>query len=518
MLSTVSPLPPRRHMPMDTTPPAPQYSRCMQTPVISKSRYLAGLQCPKLLWHHFNQPDAFPPIDGATQALFDQGAQVGTLARRLFPNGLEIGAGMIAKDAVDQSSRAALSRRLPLFEAGFIAGCAYARADVLVPVGSDRWDVVEVKGTTNAKNVHVSDLALQWHVYQGAGLSIRRCSVMHLDPEYVRRGEIDPRRLFAKTDLTNEVDEVVDSVGSNLKRMVRILGKQRPPKVEIGPHCSDPYECPLRATCWKAVPKHSVFTLTHVGPKAFDWFHDGNARLQDIPRDAPVDAKQEIQLRAIRSRRARVDRDALREFLGGLEYPLHFIDFETINPAIPIWDATSPYQQVPFQFSLHIVKRPGGKPVHHAFLANGISDPRPEILARLKRHLGQRGSIVAYNANFEKNVLRACGAAYPAFAPWWTKAEPRVVDLLQPFRSFHYYHPDQRGSASIKAVLPALTGKGYAGLEIADGATASQEFLRITFGKASAAERRRVHAALEKYCALDTMGMVRIVKALDRLV
>jgi hypothetical protein len=490
----------------------------MQPPVISKSRYLAGLQCPKLLWYHFNQPDAFPPIDAATQALFDQGAQVGTLAKRLFPNGLEIGAGVIAKDAVDLLSRAALSSRLPLFEAGFVTGCAYARADVLVPVGRAQWDVVEVKGTTKAKDVHVSDLALQRHVYEGAGLSIRRCSVMHLDPEYVRRGEIDPRKLFAKTDLTNDVDEVVGSVGRDLKKMVRILGQQRPPKVEIGPQCSDPYECPLQAMCWRAVPKHSVFTLTHVGPQAFDWFHEGIARLQDLPRDTAVNAKQEIQLRAIRNRRAQVDRDALREFLASLEYPLHFIDFETINPAIPIWDATSPYQQVPFQFSLHIVSSPGGKPVHHAFLADGTADPRPEILARLKRRLGQRGSIVAYNASFEKNVLRACGAAYPAFAPWWTKAEHRVVDLVQPFRSFHYYHPDQRGSASIKSVLPALTGKGYAGMKIADGATASQEFLRITFGKASAAERRRVRAALEKYCALDTAGMVRIVSALNGLV
>jgi hypothetical protein len=157
--------------------------------------------------------------------------------------------------------------------------------------------------------------------------------------------------------------------------MVRIIAQQQAPNMEIGLHCSNPYECPLRATCWKAVPKHSVFTLTHVGKKAFDWFHDGITHLQDLPRDIPVNAKQEIQLRAVRSRRAQVDRDALREFLDGLEYPLHFLDFETINPAIPVWDITSPYQQVPFQFSLHIVDSPGGKPVHHAFLVEETADP-----------------------------------------------------------------------------------------------------------------------------------------------
>ena len=502
---------------MDTTPSTLRYSQCMQSPVISKSSYMAGLQCPRLLWHKFNQPDVFPPVDAATQAIFDQGRQVGELAKQLFPKGLEIGAGVIKKDAVDELSRAAVSRRLPLYEAGFIAGCAYARADVLVPVGRNQWDIVEVKSTTKAKEVHVSDLALQRHVYESAGLDIRRCFVMHLDSEYVRRGEIDPPKLFAKTDVTADVDDVVGDVGSELKKMVRIIGQQRAPNMEIGLHCSNPYECPLRATCWKAVPKHSVFTLTHVGQKAFDWFHDGITRLQDLPRDIPVNAKQEIQLRAVRSRRAQVDRDALREFLDSLEYPLHFLDFETINPAIPVWDITSPYRQVPFQFSLHIVDSPGSKPVHHAFLAEGTADPRPEILARLKRLLGQRGSIIAYSASFERNALRACTEAYPAFAAWWAKAESRVVDLLQPFRSFHYYHPDQCGSASLKAVLPAVTGKGYAEMEIADGATASQEFLRITFGKVSAAERRKVRAALEKYCGLDTEGMVWIVKALDRL-
>jgi hypothetical protein len=490
----------------------------MKSPLISKSSYMAGRQCPRLLWYKVNQPDVFPPADPATQAIFDQGAQVGALAKQLFPKGLEIGAGIIKRDAVDELSRAAVSRRLPLYEAGFIAGCAYARADVLVPVGRNQWDIVEVKSTTKAKEIHVSDLALQRHVYEGVGLGIRRCFVMHLNSEYVRRGEIDPHKLFAKTDVTGDVDDVVGDVGSELKKMVRVIGQQLAPNMEIGPHCSEPYECPLRATCWKAVPKHSVFTLTHVGQKAFDWFHDGITRLQDLPRDIPVNAKQEIQLRAVCSRRAQVDSDALREFLDGLEYPLHFLDFETINPAIPVWDITSPYQQVPFQFSLHIVDSPGGRPVHHAFLAEGTADPRPEILARLKRHLGQRGSISAYNASFEKNALRACTEAYPAFAAWWAKAESRVVDLLQPFRSFHYYHPDQCGSASLKAVLPALTGKGYAEMEIADGATASQEFLRITFGEASAAEHRKVRAALEKYCALDTEGMVWIVKALDRLV
>jgi hypothetical protein len=490
----------------------------MQPPLISKTRYLAGLQCPKLLWYHFNQPNAFPPVDTATQALFDQGSQVGAVAKTLFPKGIELGAGVVKKTTVDELSRAALPKRRPMFEAGFISGCAYARADVLVPVGRDEWDVVEVKSTTKAKDVHISDLALQRHVYEKAGLPIRRCFVMHLNNQYVRQGEIDARKLLTQTEVTAEVDEAVGDVDGALKKMVAVIGQKKAPEVDIGPQCSDPYDCPLTEMCWKSVPKHSVLTLTHAGAKAFEWFHDGITHLGDLPDDTSVTAKQAIQLRAVRSRRAQVDRDAIRGFLDGLEYPLYFLDFETINPAIPVWDQSRPYQQVPFQFSLHIVNKPGSKPEHHAFLADSTADPRPEILARLKRHLGQCGSIVAYNASFEKNALRSCSEAYPAFAAWWTKTEPRVVDLLQPFRNFDYYHPDQDGSASMKAVLPAMTGKGYEDMEIGDGATASLEFARITFGKVTAAERKRVRAALEKYCGLDTEGMVKIVEKLSMLV
>lgn len=503
---------------MDTKTPGRGYSQGMKAPLISKSRYMAGLQCPKLLWYQVNQPDAFPPIDAGTQAIFDQGSAVGEFAKQLFPKGIEIGDGLVEKTAVDELSRAALAKRRPLFEAGLIGGCAYARPDVLVPVGRDEWGVVEVKSTTKAKDVHISDLALQRHVYETAGLRIRRCFVMHLNNEYVRQGELDARRLLTKTEVTDEVDAAVGHVAGQLKKMVTVIGQKQSPKVDIGPQCSDPYECPLKDMCWKTVPKHSVLSLTHVGAKAFDWYHQGITHLRDLPRDTRLTPAQNIQIRAVHSRQAQVNRDALRAFLDGLAYPLHFLDFETINPAIPVWDMTRPYQQVPFQFSLHIVNRPGSTPEHHAFLADGAADPRPEILARLKRHLGQRGTIVAYNASFEKNALRACSEAFPAFAAWWKKTEPRVVDLLQPFRNFDYYHPDQCGSASMKAVLPALTGSGYDDMEIGDGAAASQEFMRITFGKATAADRKRVRAALEKYCALDTEGMVRIVEELGALV
>jgi len=502
---------------MKKTMTAQTAERADTPPIISKSTYLVGLQCPKLLWHKVNTPEVFPEVDAATQAIFDQGAEVGALAKKLYPTGLEIGAGVVERRAVDELSRAALAERRPLFEAGFVSGRAFARADVLVPVGRRQWDLVEVKSTTRLKDEHLPDVAVQRHVYEGAGLSIRRCSIMHLNPQYVRQGEIDPSALFSTTDVTDDVEGQAAEVDDNLKEMARVLDQPRPPKVDIGPHCEAPHGCPLVDLCWKAMPKHNVFTLTRVGDKAFAWLRQGFRRLQDLPRDEPLRGKQAVQMAAIRSGRPHVDGEALAAFLDRLEYPLSFLDFETISPAIPIWDTTRPYQQAPFQFSLHIVSEPDAVPVHHAYLAEDTADPRPQMLKRLKGLLGSRGSIIAYNAKFESQVLRQSTEAYPAYANWWTRTEPRVVDLLAPFRNFHYYHPDQLGSASLKAVLPALTGKSYEGMEIADGAAANLEFMRVTFGDASAAERRRVRAALEKYCALDTEGMIEIVRKLEEI-
>ena len=212
-----------------------------------------------------------------------------------------------------------------------------------------------------------------------------------------------------------------------------------------------------------------------------------------------------------------VNQHALAEFLSGLEYPLHFLDFETFGTAIPLFDSLRPYQQIPFQFSLHVVRAPGAKPEHVMFLADGRHDPRPEFMLRLRDAIARTGSIVAFNAAFELGRLRDCCEALPNFAPWLKGVANRVVDLLNPFRSFHYYHPDQEGSASMKAVLPALTGRGYEGLAIQEGATASLEFLRITFGEVSEVERQRVRRQLEEYCGQDTEGMIWIVDALADL-
>jgi hypothetical protein len=243
----------------------------------------------------------------------------------------------------------------------------------------------------------------------------------------------------------------------------------------------------------------------------------GIVSLADIPTDLRLTDNQTIQRRAAISGQPHIDRPAIAAFLSQLEYPLQFLDFETFGTAIPLFDGVKPYQQVPFQFSLHVVRSPGAAPEHFSFLAEGRGDPRPEFMRQLKTVVSSSGSVVVYNASFEKGRLDECCDLLPEYRSWYRQVERRIVDLLLPFRGFRYYHPAQCGSASMKAVLPALTGRGYEGLEIQEGGTASLEFLRVTYADVAPKERQRVRKQLEEYCGLDTEGMVWIVDTLRKL-
>jgi hypothetical protein len=212
-----------------------------------------------------------------------------------------------------------------------------------------------------------------------------------------------------------------------------------------------------------------------------------------------------------------IDRESVREFLSSLKYPLYYLDFETISPAVPLFDGTRPYQKIPFQFSLHVQAGPGTEIQHHGYLVEGPQDPRPELLEHLHEAIGNEGSIVVYNQSFEEGVLTDLGAAFPVHREWCGAVVARLVDLIVPFRNFHYYHPQQKGSASIKNVLPAITGRGYEGLAIADGEVASIAFMNITYGEASDDERQRVRSDLIAYCGLDTEGMTSIVERLREI-
>jgi len=328
----------------------------------------------------YNAKERFPPVDETTQLIFDQGHEVGMLARQRFPGGIEITSEHNALGEVDRLSRDALASRKPLYEAGFIAGNVFARADILNPVRGDKWDIIEVKSGTSVKEVNLDDLTFQHHVYQQAGLRIHKSFILHINSKYVRRGHIEAKHLFTLEDMSAEVKKRLPVVLKNVARMVKVIGGAKFPEIPIGLHCNDPYGCPLTEICWKNVPERSVFTLTRSGKKAFEWFHGGYRRLTDLDQQVVLSRNQQVQVRATVRDKPFVDREAVRSFLPSLEHPLYYLDFETCSAAIPLFDHSQPYQQIPFQFSLHVVERPGAKPRHHLFLADDADDPREKFI------------------------------------------------------------------------------------------------------------------------------------------
>jgi hypothetical protein len=486
-------------------------------PRISKSAYVQGLQCPKLLWHRFHEPEAMPEPGALAEAVFEQSREVGHLAKRLFPDGIEIGAGVIDLDQTVALTQAALEARRPLFEAAFDSGSAYARCDILNPVSGDRWDLYEVKASTSAKPVYIHDIALQVRVQRDAGINVRKYHVVYINNEFVRQGEIDPARFFVREDVTDAVDDLLPTVDDNLDRMQEVIRLEACPEVAIGPHCGTPYDCPLRNRCWSFLPEDNVFTLARIGAKGFRLLEQGITGIRQIPASFKLSPIQELQRQAVVSGKPHIDTATVAAFLKRLKHPVHYLDFETFAPAIPMFDGDGPFEQIPFQFSLHVERAAGAKPEHVMFLAEGTGDPRRAFMERLRAVLGDHGSVIVYNAQFEKGVLTRCAERIPEFEPWVSSVKHRVVDLLTPFKSFRVYNPQQRGSASIKAVMPALTGRGYDELEIQEGGTASMEFVRVNFGDVPAAERQRVRRQLEEYCGRDTEGMVWLVEALRKL-
>ncbi len=494
------------------------------SPYISKTTFLMGLQCAKLIWFRYNAKDQIPAPDESTQAIFDQGTEVGELARQLFPGGTMVAPGVFAPDQVIAQTRQVIRERRPLYEAAFVFNGGYARTDILVPVSGDAWDLVEVKSTTSLKEeVHLPDIAFQAYVLSGAGIKLRKCFLAHINNEFVRHGAIDPQKFFTLEDVTRPVSVLSREVEEQLGAMQRVIGAKTHPEIQIGPHCDNPYTCPLHDHCWSFLPEASVFTLYRGGKKSFKLLKQGIQHLENIPADFALTDNQAIQRAALLAGKPHIDRPALAAFLGQIEYPASFLDFETIGTAIPLFDETSPYQQIPFQFSLHILRQPDAKsrfdPEHRQFLAEGTADPRPEFMRQLRDALPETGSVVTYNASFETGRLKESCELLPEFKPWLRKVTPRIVDLLLPFRGFRYYHPQQHGSASMKAVLPAaMTNRAIRKFwRFKKGGAASREFLRVTFGKVEDEERQRVRQQLNEYCGLDTMGMIQIVRELAKL-
>ncbi len=481
---------------------------------LSKSDYVIGLECPGHLWMKYHDKENIPPHPPGVLKRFEQGILVGNLAKKLFPEGIDIETDDYNKSI--QKTNGLLKERKILFEAAVQVDHLYGRADILVPVGADQWDIIEVKSSTNVdKNSHYPDLAFQRYVYEKAGLKIRKCVLMHLNNQYVREGEIDLQKLFIQEDLTEEIDKIIVEVPKHIEFLWKIISTPTFPNTAEKNHCTDPKGCLIKDRCWGFLPEHHVFHLYN-GRKNRKLFDEGVHALADVPDTVLSNPQQAIQLKCQKLGKIHRDTSKIQGFLATIHDQECHLDFETCAFAIPEFNGTRSYQRLPFQFSLHIIK--SDVKTHFEYLHDGKDDPRPSFLAVLKKMLPAQGSVIVYSQGFESSVLKELARDFPEYQEWVMSVLNRIVDLRVPFSNFWYYNPKQKGSASIKKVLPAIVGKGYEGLPIADGDCASIAYLDMNFGTMTPEKKVQTRKYLLKYCERDTQAMVWIVDTLKEMV
>lgn len=481
-------------------------------PFLSKSKFIQGLQCHKALYLQMNSPELADPVPESREAAFQAGFEVGELAQGLFPGGVLIPYTPDDYDGQVARTRQEMEKGTEvLYEAAFSHDGVFVKVDILRQ-GRAGWELYEVKSSTSVHPYHLPDIAVQYYVLKGAGVDVPSAYLVHINREYVRNGAIEPQKLFALEDMTGTVQEMEDFVRAEIGKMKTML-EGRMPAVDIGPYCTDPFDCNFYGYCWQHVPEDSVFTLRDRGVDKFSLYRNGIVRLQDIPLDI-LNSRQRQQAEFFLKKQESADTEALKGFLDTIRYPIYFLDFETVMTAIPLYDGTSPFQQVPYQYSLHYLERDDAQLGHYEFLAEPNVDPREDVAANLCSQIPDYACVLAFNAPFEIRVMRELAAAFQQYKQKLEKIIDNMTDLAIPFKQRHVYHWEMNGSFSQKVVLPLLVPElRYEGMEVADGMMAMDAYFAMCASK-DAREIAKIRTDLLEYCGLDTMGMVRILERL----
>ncbi|WP_213360216.1 DUF2779 domain-containing protein [Brachymonas denitrificans] len=485
---------------------------------LSKSKLLAYRQCPKRLWLEIHRPE-LREDSAATQATFATGHEVGDKARSLYDpdgKGALIDLQLEGFDAAFARTQSLLQSFHPIFEAGFKAAGAMAFADVLLPVddvGRKGWRMVEVKSSTSVKDYYRDDAAIQSFIARAAGVPLTAIALAHIDSSWTYPGNQDYRRLLVEEDLTDEAFARGAEVREWIQQAQQIAESPTEPEVGTGSQCTSPYACGFSAYCTRQEPV-AEYPIAWLPGQISSALREHIAlteiiEMADAPDDMLSDKQRRVKTVTL-SGEVHFDQTAASQALAPNALPAYFMDFETIQFAVPIWKGTRPYQQIPFQFSVQQLN-PDGRLKEHAFLELSGEDPSEPFCRALLAACGVTGPIYVYNAGFENSRMRDLAQRFPQYAEGLDALIARVVDLL-PVARTHYYHPSQQGSWSIKAVLPAACPElSYDNLDgVQDGGMAQDAFLQALAPETEPARKAELERQLLAYCGLDTYAMLKL--------
>lgn len=494
----------------------------MSTQQISKSEYIMFLKHPAWLWLKKHDKTKLPPIDDNTQAIFDAGNMFEAYAEKLFPDGFRLGFDNYQEYLTlpQATAKAIADGNKTLFQARFEADNITCICDVIQFVDNNTLDLFEIKSSTKAKPEHELDLAFQMTVLERAGYTVRNVSVVHVNNQYVRSGAIDPKELTGITDVTQAVRELQDFTDQKIIEALEMLASGNHP--DFSPLLAEK----SAFSEWLEIYKHlndfesgSIYDLCQLDNKTLSNLNDAGIRfIKDIPENFILKPKQALQVEATRLGRPIIHADKIKDFLNSFAFPLYFFDYETLASLVPYFDGLRPYQQLPFQYSLHVLESPDGELRHFEYLHKENSNPAQPLSEALKAHIGDKGSVITWNMGFEKGCNTLLGSLLPEFNSFYESLNERIVDLMIPFSNGMYIDKDFCGSASIKSVLPVLVPElSYKAFGIQEGASAQRLWMEAVLDGKREEQKQQILDDLVEYCKLDTLAMVEIYNVLGKI-
>ena len=487
---------------------------------LSKSKYCEGIKCKKILWLNKNNPSVREEV--ANESVLENGVVVGEVAKNLFGKYINIEFNENLSKMINDTNKVIKeNNNVIITEASFNYNNNFCSVDILVKK-DNFYEIYEVKSSTEVKDVYIDDISYQRYVLENLGYNIIKTSIVYINNEYVRYGELELDKLFNIEDVTEISLSKQEKIKENIKSMNEYILQVDEPQENIEIRCHEPYDCPYFKYCTKHLPENNVFKIRNMRMKdKIKFYNENKYRYEDLLKESiNKKYKQQIEFE-LYNKSPFINKEAVKEFLNNLYYPLYFIDFESFQQAIPMYDGISPYMQIPFQYSLHYIKDENKSLEHLEFLADAGIDPRRDLAERLVNDIPKNSCVLAYNMGFEKGVIKKLAKQYPDLSEHLMNIHDNIQDLMLVFQQRNYYTKEMLGSYSIKYVLPALFPNdeelNYHNLElIHKGDEASNAYANLN--NLSKEEQEKIRKALLKYCELDTYAMVKIWQKLKETI
>ena len=490
---------------------------------ISKTEYMMFLKHPAWLWLKKNDKKKLPPIDDDLQAMFDAGYVFESYVEKLFPDAVKVGFNNYSEylSLPRRTKEVLLSGAKTIMQAGFETGQISCICDLMVKNDDGTFNLYEIKSSTSAKAEHEFDLAFQIEVLEENNISISKIFIVHVNSDYVRSGEIDINVLTKITEVTQKIRDLKDFTKVNIEKALAIASAKVCP--DLSPSKASLGSFGEWLEIYKTLVEIEDYSIYHLCAPGADKIGQleklGVKKIIDIPNDFKLDVKQQRQVQATKNNEILVDKEVIKDFLDRLEFPLYFLDYETLSSVVPIFDGLGPYKQLPFQYSLHKLENPESEIEHFEYLHRDSVNPVKDLTETLKSQIGDKGTVLVWYEGFEKSCNELMGKVAPEYAEFYKDLNDRIVDLMIPFSTGAYTHKDFFGSASIKKVLPVLIPElSYKGLDIHAGGAAQRLWMDVALLGKRQDEKEKIFADLLKYCELDTLAMVRIYQFLKSVV